>query len=176
MAQPTTRRVQTSRTATRKSQPWPFDINLPLAGAPGIECRSGGASNDHQVVFTFAGSVTFNSAAVTEGSGTVGSTSGNGTTTLTVNLTGVSDAQTVAVKLLGVSDGTATADVDVEMGMVLGDTTGNGSVTASDISETKAQSGQAVNAQNFRTDVNANGAINAGDIGLVKSKSGTGLP
>ncbi len=51
----------------------PFDINLPLTGSSGIECRSGGATNDYQVVFTFAGSVTFNSAAVTTGAGSVSS-------------------------------------------------------------------------------------------------------
>ena len=34
-----------------------FDINLPLTGAPGIECRSGGANGDYQVVFNFAGAV-----------------------------------------------------------------------------------------------------------------------
>src|SRR5256885_31303 len=28
----------------------PFDINLPLMGSSGIECRSGGATNDYQVV------------------------------------------------------------------------------------------------------------------------------
>ncbi len=47
----------------------PFDIDLPLAGTPGIECRSGGASSEYQLVFAFADSVTFKSAAVTEGSG-----------------------------------------------------------------------------------------------------------
>ena len=31
-----------------------FDINLPLTGTAGIECRSGGASGDHQVVFSFS--------------------------------------------------------------------------------------------------------------------------
>ena len=31
----------------------PFDIPLPLTGNSGIECRSGGATNDYQVVFTF---------------------------------------------------------------------------------------------------------------------------
>ena len=41
----------------------PFDITLPLAGNSGIECRSGGATNDYQVIFTFPSAVTFNSAA-----------------------------------------------------------------------------------------------------------------
>ena len=49
----------------------PFDINLPLTGNPGIECRSGGATNDYQVVFTFPTAVSFNSAAVIAAAGSV---------------------------------------------------------------------------------------------------------
>jgi hypothetical protein len=153
-----------------------FDVTLPLTGNSGIECRSGGASNDYQVVLTFASSVTFTSAAVTAGVGTVSGSSGSGTTTLTVDLTGVTNAQRITVTLLGVSDGTTTGDVSVPMGVLIGDTNANGSVSASDIGQTKAKSGQAVTAANFRTDVNISGSISAADIGLVKSKSGTGLP
>jgi len=57
-----------------------------------------------------------------------------------------------------------------------GDTNGNKTVNASDIGETKAQSGQAVTAANFRQDVTPNGSINASDIGLVKSRSGASVP
>ena len=46
-----------------------FDINLPLTGDAGIECRSGGASNDYQIVFSFPSSVTFTNASVTAGYG-----------------------------------------------------------------------------------------------------------
>ena len=56
----------------------------------------------------------------------------------------------------------------------MGDTNGNGVVNASDVSQTKSQSGQAVTSSNFRTDVAVNGTINASDIALVKSRSGTG--
>ncbi len=62
------------------------------------------------------------------------------------------------------------------MGILLGDTNGSGTVSASDIGQTKSQSGQTVTAGNFRTDVNASGSINASDIGPVKSKSGSSLP
>ena len=31
-----------------------FDIPLPATGPPGIECRSGGADEDHTIIFTFA--------------------------------------------------------------------------------------------------------------------------
>src|SRR5207253_3520651 len=35
-----------------------FDINLPVTGTPGIECRSGSVPGSHQVVITFATPVT----------------------------------------------------------------------------------------------------------------------
>ena len=47
-----------------------FDIDLPQTGTPGIECRSGGANGDYQVVATFALPVTFTSATVSSGTGT----------------------------------------------------------------------------------------------------------
>ena len=156
--------------------PGNFDVNLPLSGSPGIECRNGGVTGDYQVVFTFASPVTFISAVVTAGTGSVSSASGSGTTIVTANLTGVANAQQITVTLQGVNDGTGTGDVSVQMGVLVGDTTGNGTVNASDIGQTKAQSGQAVTGSNFRTDVNVSGSINASDVSLVKSKSGTALP
>jgi hypothetical protein len=59
---------------------------------------------------------------------------------------------------------------------LLGDTSGNGSVNASDVSQTKSKSGQAVEATTFRTDVTVSNSINASDVGIVKSKAGTALP
>ena len=121
----------------------PYDITLPLAGNSGIECRSGGATNDYQVVFTFPSSVTFNNAGVIAGTGTLSSSSGSGTTTVTVNLTGVTNAQRITVRLLAASDGTNTGNVDIPMAVLVGDTTGNGTVSASDVSQTKAAIGPA---------------------------------
>ena len=69
-----------------------------------------------------------------------------------------------------------TSNVSIPMGVLLGDTTGNGTVTGTDVSQTKLQSGQPVSASNFREDVNANGAINGTDVSRVKLKSGTALP
>ena len=63
------------------------------------------------------------------------------------------------------------------MGVLIGDTNASGGVTASDIAQTKASSGQPVSAANFRQDVNVSGgSINASDIGQVKALSGTQLP
>jgi hypothetical protein len=151
-----------------------FDIGLPLVGSAGIECRSGGASNDYQMVITFGTPVTFSNAQVTQGTGTAASTSTSGNQVF-VNLTGVTNAQTIQVTLFAVNDGTATNDVSIPMSILVGDTTGNGSVNSSDISQTQSQSGQPVTSDNFREDVTANGLINSSDIALVQSKSGTSV-
>jgi Dockerin type I domain len=62
------------------------------------------------------------------------------------------------------------------MGVLSGDTNGNGLVNASDVSQTREQVGQPVTGANFRTDVNSNGTINPEDIRLVRSRVGTSLP
>ena len=77
---------------------------------------------------------------------------------------------------MNVSVGTSTADLGVQMGVLVGDTNGNGTVNASDVSQTKGRIGQTVDATNFRSDVNANGSINATDTAIVKANIGTGLP
>jgi hypothetical protein len=153
-----------------------FDVDLPLTGTPGIECRTGGASGDYQILVAFANAVTFNSVSVTTGTGSVSSTNGSGTNAIAVNLTGVSNAQTITVTLFGVSDGTTTRDLAIPMSVLIGDTTGDGSVNSADIAQTKSQSGAMVTSANFREDSNTDGSLNSADISLVKSKSGTALP
>jgi len=152
-----------------------FDIPLPLTGAAGIECRNSGANGSHQVIMTFPSAVSLTNASVTTGTGSVSSFAVSGGQ-VTVNLTGVSNAQTIVITLFGVSDGTSTSNVSIPMGVLLGDTTGNGTVTGSDVSQTKLQSGQPVSGSNFREDVNATGTINGTDVSSVKLKSGTALP
>jgi hypothetical protein len=75
-----------------------------------------------------------------------------------------------------VNDGTHTGDVPISMGVLIGDTTGNGIVNAGDVAQTKSQVGATVGGSNFREDVNANGLINAVDVALVKSDVGHALP
>jgi hypothetical protein len=153
-----------------------FDVDLPLSGNPGIECRSGGPSGDYQVVVTFPNAVTVNSAVVSAGTGNVASTSGIGTPTVTVNLTGIINAQTIVVTLAGVNDGTSIVDVTIPMSILPGDTNADGTVNSTDIAQTKSQSGQSVTSANFREELTADGNINSTDIAFVKSKSGTALP
>ena len=153
-----------------------FDVPLPLTGNVGVECRSGGATNDYQMIINFANSVTVGSASVTSGTGSVSSFSVSGTSQITVNLTGVTNVQRITVTLHNVNDGTSTGDVPVSMGVLVGDVNGNAVVNASDVSLTKAQVGQPVTGSNFREDVNANGLINSVDVAQVKANVGTALP
>ena len=159
-----------------------FDIDLPLTGNAGIECRSGGASGDYQVIVTFASPVTLSNV-------TVGATGGGNTTSsasvtgysingsqVSIDLTELPNAQTSLITLSNVSDGAATNDVIIPMSVLLGDTTGNGTVNSSDVSQVKLKSGQAVDATNFRADVGVNGSINSSDVSQVKLQSGTALP
>jgi hypothetical protein len=148
---------------------------------PGVECRTGGALGNHQVVITFPKNITLNppngtpAVRVSSGTGSVSAflVSNN---EVIVNLTGVPEAQRITVTLSGVSDGTTTANISLPIGFLLGDTTGNGFVNSSDIAEARSQSGQALTFSNCRTDVTLNGVINSSDISLVQSKSGTALP
>ena len=97
---------------------------------------------------------------------------------MTVNLTGVADVQKITVTLSNVTDSFAQVlpDTAVSVNMLVGDTNGNKTVNASDIAQTKGQSGLPVTAANFRTDVTADGSITASDIALVKSHSGASVP
>ncbi len=153
-----------------------FDVNLPLTGTPGVECRSTGGN--HTFVFTFSNDVVSGNASVTAGTGSVSGTPTFATNTMTVNLTGVTDVQMITVTLTGVTDASAhvLADTPVSANMLVGDTNGNKTVNAGDVAQTKGQSGVAVTGANFRNDVNANGTINAGDTAQVKASAGHSLP
>ncbi len=155
-----------------------FDVDLPLTGNVGIECRSGGAGGNHTFVFTFTNNVVSGNATVTTGTGTVSGPPTFSGNTMTVNLTGVSDIQQITVTLSNVTDcfGSVLPDTPVSAGMLIGDTTGNRTVNASDVAQVKGQSGAPVDATNFREDVTVNGSINASDVGLVKANVGHSLP
>ena len=154
-----------------------FDVNLPLvnfATSPiGVECRTGAVPGTHAVIVTFDGPVTFSTAAVTNGTGTVSSATGSGTNELTINLAGVTNVQTLTLALFDVDDGAKRADIGVRMRVRIGDVTGNDAINSSDVTFVKSRVGQAISTTNFRADVNANGSINASDVVAVKSRVGT---
>jgi hypothetical protein len=153
-----------------------FDVDLPLAGEPGVECRNG--NGNHTLVVTFGNTVVSGNANITSGVGSVaGSPAFNGNT-MTVNLTGVADVQKLTVNLSNVTDSfdQVMPDTAISVNMLIGDTSGNKTVNASDVGQTKAQSGLPITAANFREDVIPNGTINASDIGQVKADAGHTVP
>jgi hypothetical protein len=163
-----------------------FDIDLPLSGHDGIECRTGGASGDHQVIMTFATPVTVNGnpqAEVKRGIGQIGTggssnggiVSVNGAV-VTVPLTNVANAQTVTIRLNNVSDGTYRNNVSVPMGVLVGDVNATRLVDGTDVSLVQQHTGKTANSTNFRFDVDASGLIDANDVSQVQSHIGTSLP
>lgn len=165
-----------------------FDINLPLTGTAGVECRTGGTTADHQLVLTFPSPISINGspqAQVTSGIGQIGSggTSNGGVVTLdstktmvTVPLTNVSNAQRIVVTLYNVSDGTTTTNLTIPMGVLVGDVNGTGLVDSGDVFLVRQQTGQGTGSSNFREDVNASGLIDSGDVFVTRQHTGTSLP
>ena len=92
-----------------------------------------------------------------------------------VNLNNVANAQTITVNLLGVTDGVTTDDVSIPMTVLIGDTTSNGSVNASDLSKAKSVLEEPATSSNYRSDVATDGDINDDDLSTIQSFIGTGV-
>jgi hypothetical protein len=153
-----------------------FDVPLPLTGEPGVECRS--TNGKYTFVFTFSSDVVSGSAAVTSGTGSVQGGPIFSSNTMTVNLRGVTDVQKITVTLSDVtsSTGQVLPDTALSANMLIGDTTGDKTVSNSDVTQTRGQVGLPVTDSNFREDVNVDGAITSPDVSLVRSDVGHSLP
>ena len=151
-----------------------YDVSLPFSRPYAVECRSGGSSNSYEIIVGFGMNAICNAASIISGSGTVtGITTGGSYADIT--LADVVSPQALMLKLDMDYNGLATGSVLVPINVVVGDVSGNGSVDALDVAQTKLNVGQPISTTNFRTDVNGNGQINSADVALVKLKSGTGL-
>ncbi len=151
-----------------------FDIALPLAGEAGVECRASGGN--HTLVVSFTNKVVSGNATVTGGKGSAG-TPTFAENAMMVELTDVADVQSITVSLSDVIGefGHDLPQTAIRMNVLAGDTNGNKTVNATDIAQTKAQSGMAVTRANFRQDVVPSGTATSSDIGLVKSRAGATL-
>ena len=153
-----------------------FDINLPLDGSSGVECRDG--AGNHRLVLTFTNPVVSGTASVTSGTGSVSGSPTFSGNTMTVNLTGVTNPQSIDLTLTSVTDSSSqvlpTRVLTVKF--LVGDVNGNKTVSASDIAEIKSRSGAVLNGTNFKDDLNLSGTINATDLGQVKGASGNTVP
>ena len=89
------------------------------------------------------------SANVLAGTGTITSTTLNGMQ-CSVHVTDVAAQQTVVVSLRGVHDSKDYINVAMPINILVGDTTGNSAVNASDINQVKAASGSLIGPSNFK--------------------------
>jgi len=159
-----------------------FDINLPLTGSPGIECRSGGVTGDHTIVFSFVNPLVSVGSASMSGNGMIDmSNTGINPSNpheYIVSLTGVANAQTITVTLAGITDttGAFTSSLTAPMGVLLGDVNATRVVDGNDVSAVQSQTRQPVSGTNFRDDVNANGIIDGNDVSTTQGQTRTSLP
>jgi hypothetical protein len=157
-----------------------FDINLPLSGTRGVECRSSTANGDYTLIFTFPNTLaSVGGANIASGTGTVsGSLIGTDAHEYIVNLTGVTNAQVVTINLSNVHDsaGNFGSAVPASMGVLISDVNASGRVDAADVSLVRQQTLQPVTASNFREDINASGRIDAADVSVARQQTLTSLP
>jgi hypothetical protein len=158
-----------------------FDIALPLAGTPGIECRSGGPSTgNHTLIYTLDRNLvvpgTATVAVSPSGSGTA--TAGPAANQVTVNLTGIPNAQHVLVTLNGVQDsaGASLNNLVVRMDVLLGDVDGTGRVDGNDVSAVQSHTRQTTASGNYRYDVDVSSRIDGNDVSATQAQTRTGLP
>ena len=123
-----------------------FEIELPQAEVvlnPGIECRSGGATGDYTLIFTFAAPLTAVVDATTS-CGIVSSSAIDNTDDhrYIVNLTGVTcNATDIVVDLTNVFDslGNFSSDVPALFGLLIGDVNASQRVDSGDVSLVRQQ-------------------------------------
>ena len=153
-----------------------FDLDLPLVGKPGVECRNAGATGtagiDHELVFSFVNNVT---GCGTSSMGTL--RNGPGSNQCSLDLAGIANQQSLTVTLNNVLDSENNSGaVSITMGVLLGDVNGDGVVNVGDTVLVRSQSGNSATTLTFRFDLNADGLINVGDSVIVRNQSGTSLP
>jgi hypothetical protein len=149
-----------------------FDIDLPLVGTPGIECRSGGANGTYQMIFTFVNNLT------SCGTNNIGSlSSGPGLNQCTVDLTGVANQQYVTIALNNVIDSqNNSGNVATTMGVLVGDVNSSKRTDSGDVTQVRSHTVLIPDIQTFRLDVDASGRIDAGDVTTTRNASVTVLP
>ncbi|HEY8749302.1 MAG TPA: DUF1800 family protein [Tepidisphaeraceae bacterium] len=150
-----------------------FDIQFPLQGRTGIECRS--VDQGVTLVLTFDQPVKGGNASVAEGTATLAGTPAFLDNTMTVHLGSLADAQTVSVAISKVRNaaGEAASAKRVRFRLLRGDVNASGTITASDVSICKSAISRAatVTASTFRCDIDHNGLLSTADLNLIKAQS-----
>ena len=158
-----------------------FDIALPPAGNPGIECRTGPTAGAHKIVYTLDPGriLTGAGSATTSQTGAGVSTAlGPKANQVTVNLTGITNAQHLTVTLNGVQDTTGLIinNLVAHMDVLLGDVNSTRRTDSGDVTAVRNHTVSIPDQTTFRFDVNASGRIDAGDVTVTRNASVTVLP
>ena len=148
-----------------------FDVNMPLAGTSGVECRGATAYN---AVFTFDAPVTSGEVTVIGGTATVGAITFSGNS-MTAQLTGVTSAEIVTLHTQNIN-GDGQPHGDVPFGFLTADVNGNRIVDRPDQQQIQADRGQPVTASNFRDDINLSGTVDRPDVQSVQTNRGHSIP
>ena len=151
------------------------DIDLPLAGQPGIEDRVGQGANgqDHKVVITFAAPVSLTNVTVSPGPGKSAFLAGfsvNGSV-VTVNLTGVTNAQTLMINLVGVHQGPNSGNVSIPMAVLLADADASRRVDSGDVTLVRQHTLETIDGSNFREDIDVSGRIDSNDVTIARQEA-----
>jgi hypothetical protein len=125
---------------------------------------------------TFPSLVSVGSATVTSSDGLATAAPSVAGTVVTVDLAAVADAQILGVTLSAVSDGLNLGNINIPMGVLLGDVNTNRATNGGDTTITRSRAGLAVDATTFFSDVNLDGFLNGGDTTIVRGRSGNALP
>jgi hypothetical protein len=147
-----------------------FDIDMPLIGLSGVECRD---SDTYEVVFTFDAPVTSGDVSVVSGVATAGTPTFNGNE-MTVPLSGVANAQVVTLRVQNINANSQPQRV-VSFGFLIGDADSSRTVDKDDIAALQAAYGHPVDGSNFRADFRPDGRFNRKDRSELRSYLGSSL-
>jgi len=148
-----------------------FDVNMPLTGTSGVECRS---ATTYNAVFTFDAPVTSGEVTVTAGTATVGAITFSGNS-MTAQLTDVTSAEVVTLHAQNIN-GDGQPHGDVPFGFLTADVNSNRIVDRPDQQQIQADRGQPVTASNFRDDINLSGTVDRPDVQSVQTNRGHSIP
>ena len=147
-----------------------FEIDMPLTGDSGVECRD---AQTYQAIFTFDTAVTSGVASVVGGTATGGTPTFSGNEMI-VPLSGVANAQIVILRLENIN-GDDQLHGDVSFGFLIGDADSNRTVDNTDIKALEAAYAHPVDSSNFRADFHPDGRINREDRSELRAHLRTSL-
>ena len=157
-----------------------FDIDLPLTGTAGVECRSGGANGLYNLIYTFHRNISVpGTATKTQGSLILGvPVLGPNANQVTVPLRSVNNAQHVVITLNGVQEtaGPILNNSVARMDVLLADVDSSGRVDSNDVTLVRQQALQSLTNSNFREDIDVSGRIDSNDATIARQQALTSLP